>query len=593
MLSGCSWLKIDNYKYYNQVVVTVDGHNFYKRDLIEAFNNYGYQYYESYGYSLEESVNYTIGSMIDRWLLLQDIKSNTSYNISNPEKLQIKAEVFAYMEDSLNTFVNQVREEWDIVVPTEEAEKESASLRTKEEEYTPTTYYNVVLDREEIVGGETTPYYKAVVTRNEEFNVVLEKTTTETVGSQEKTIKYYKVVEVIPAEDEIVVDNTITLDTHFNKEMVRKHTSDTKVFDEAWTRYVKSLQDQAENEGRSSKESEVLLHEEQRLEETMTNNLYLEKYEHDYLSNLPVDYEAVLTYYRSQYKAQKETYDANESLYHTAMQQSSTNYIYYHPNSGNEYVNTKHILMKFNDAQTEAIKALNTEFGVKNDYSDADEKRKENAEYQARLNKIIGQTTCTFEMDGETKTWNAVISSNDEYSVYEYVRDNVTGSTLAERCAQFDDLMYIFNDDTGNMNSEFDYVVNLDTDVADQMVKPFANGVRALDKSNGGEGEGSMSYIVSEYGIHIIFHAGNAKNLINENNINNVNDKDLLRILCTNYTTPESNKTIFNYIYDQLKLDENSYNIKSQGDINTIRTELAQKGIVIKYYEDNYKDLFE
>ena len=143
------------------------------------------------------------------------------------------------------------------------------------------------------------------------------------------------------------------------------------------------------------------------------------------------------------------------------------------------------------------------------------------------------------------------------------------------------------------MNSEFDYVVNLDTDVTDQMVKPFANGVRALDKSNGGEGEGSMSYIVSEYGIHIIFHAGNAKNLINENNINNVNDKDLLRILCTNYTTPESNKTIFNFIYDQLKLDENSYNIKSQGDINTIRTELAQKGVVIKYYEDNYKDLFE
>ena len=138
LLSGCSWLKIDNYKYYNQVVVSVGNHEFTKKDLIDAFNSYGYQYYESYGYTLEESVNYTIGTMIDRYLLLEDIKQN--YKIDTPEELQIKADAFEYMQDSILTHEEQVREEWGMTVSSEEDE-ETSTLRAVEEEYAPTTYY--------------------------------------------------------------------------------------------------------------------------------------------------------------------------------------------------------------------------------------------------------------------------------------------------------------------------------------------------------------------------------------------------------------------------------------------------------------------
>ena len=90
-LTGCSWLEIDRQKYYNDVVVSIGNKNFYKKDLIEAFSNYGYQYYESYGYGLEESVNYTIGSMIDRWLLLEEVKKDEAYKITDEEMLEIKS----------------------------------------------------------------------------------------------------------------------------------------------------------------------------------------------------------------------------------------------------------------------------------------------------------------------------------------------------------------------------------------------------------------------------------------------------------------------------------------------------------------------
>ena len=493
-LTGCSWLKIDNQRYYNRVVATIGEKNFYKKDLIEAFNNYGYQYYESYGLSLEDSVAKTIDTMIDRWLLLEHVKSIKKYDdYVKDSALKIKAEAFEYMQDSIFTFETQVREEWDMVIdqPEESAEEEKG-LRAEETIYEPTTYYE-----------------DGVVYRSP-------------VGSTE--------------DDDPILDASVTNSAHFNKD--RQIITDPKVSNEAWTRYMSSLQETAEKEGRSTKEADVLLHEENRLIELLTNNLYLEAYENDFYGNLPVNVEKVVEHYKKQYKAQRDSYLADENLYHTKMKNASSEYVYFHPNSGNEYVNVKHILIKFSDAQTEALKALDAE--------------KENGEitevaYEAKRRNIVNQTTSTFEMDGETKTWNAIVSTNNQTSVYEYVMSHVTGATLQDKCAQFNELMYIFNDDEGSMNSEFDYVVNLDTEVTDQMVKPFADGVRALDESNDGEGAGSMDYIVSEYGIHIIFHAGNKTNLIEEKNI----------------------------------------------DINTIRTSLKNSGVEITLYEDHYKDLWE
>ncbi len=557
VLTGCSWLKIDNNKFYNAIVASVGDKNFTKRELVTAYNSYGYQYTENFGYSMEDAINYTIGSMIDRWLLLEDIKANPAYALTDEDKLDIKADVFKYMQDSVFSHEEQVRKEWGITVDTETSEDDKEEgLRKSETEYTPKTYYD-----------------EGVVYR----------------------------VETDEEESGMLRDETITLDSHFNKSM--QIVTDKKVSDEAWTRYIKALQDAAESEERDTAEDKVLLHEENTLTETMTNNKYLEKYKLAYYDNLPVDTDAILSYFRTQYNKQRTNFTANKSLYHKAMENANSEYVYYHVNSGNEYVNVKHILINFSEAQKEAITSLNSQFGISNDYSDEDEVKKADPVYKAKLDKIIAQTTTTFEMDGEEKTWNALNSTNNDYSVWEYVQSQVTGSTLQERAEQFNKLVYIFNDDEGFMNSEFDYVVNLDTSVTDKMVKPFANGVRALDESSkgeqgkwlnateGGEGAGSMDYIISEYGIHIIFHAGNAQNVIDYNILDN--DEELLRLLCTTTTTPESNKSIFNMIWDKLDVDGSAYDIKSQADINTIRTRLADQGIKFVYYEDNYKDMWE
>lgn len=556
-LTGCSWLEINKKNYYDQLVVTIGNekvgnkYEFTKKDLVEAFSSYGYQYYQQYGYSMEESINQTINSMIDRELLMNVVKETISVE---EDELRIRKDAFDYMRDSIGTYEDKIKTEWELNVSIETPEA-TEPMRTAEEEYKPTTEY---------IDGE--------VKRIEEE-----------------------------------VDNPYIepdLPTHFSKDYYFKFVTDTKVGNEAWTRYIKSLQDIAKSEGRSTKESDVLLNEELRLIDLLSTNKYLEKYEKAFFDITPVDVESVLNYYKEQYKSQMETYKSNESLYHTAMKNASSEYTYYHVNSGNEYVNVKHILINFTQEQKDDITSLNTRYGVKDDGSKEDEKRKENKEYQRQLKDIVNRTKTTFEMTPEMYEYaqsfgfKKVTGKENTYEayasdVYKFVQYYAQGVNLRQASSKFDDLIYVFNDDPGIMNSEFDYVVNLDTNVADQMVKPFADGVRALDKSNGGEGEGSMDMIVSTYGLHIIFHDGVAENLVDEANIDNISDAQLLSILCNTTTTPDSNKTIFNFIYDKLALDEKLYDNMTQKVVADARTQLKAENIVITYYESHYKDLFE
>lgn len=533
--AGCSWLEIDKEKYYNQLVVTVGEKNFNMLDLTEAFSSYGYQYYQN-GATLKESVNQTIESMIDRYLLLDIVKADAKendYDITDQEKLEIRKQVFDYMQDSIYTYEKKVREEWGSTVEVGE-EAATEPLRPVEESYSPTTTY----DRE-----------TGVVTR-------------------------------VSASKDYVDTTAVEGVEYFTK--AQQLVTNQKVSDEAWTRYVKSLQDQAKNEGRSTKESAVLAYEQDRLTTLMVNNLYLEKYQERYLSSLPVDVKSVLDFYRQQYKAQREEYNTDNSAYHTAMKDASSKYIYYHLNAGTDkgYVNVKHILINFSDTQKKKIAEINADDVL---YPTDAIKEKE-------IERIAKQTETTFELDLDGDGVAEQVTKSAQW-VYDYVKDHVTGS-FREKSEAFDDLVYIFNDDTGFNNSEFDYVVNLDTEVTDQMVKPFADGVRALDAYNGGEGPGSMDMIISEYGYHIIFHDGRVENLVEPTNIDNISDDQLLYILCTTTTTPDSNKTIFNYLYDKLNLDENKYNIMTQQKVLDARNTLKENEIVIVYYEDHYKELW-
>jgi len=532
LLSGCSWLKIDEFDYYNQVVATVGTKEFYKKDLLEAFSSYGYQYYQQGQMSLEESVKQTITSMIDRELLMDEVKA-TLGKLDPKEEAQIRKEAYDYMQDSIFTHEEKIRKELDSQINIEEDTSSSAPLRATKEEYAPKTEY---------VDGQ--------------------------------------VVRIKETKEKVFADN---LTEHFTKS--NQIITDEKVSSIAWARYVNALQDGAKAEGRSTKEADVLLHEENRLIELLTDNYYLEKYEEAFFDRTPVDTATVLAYYREQYKKAQSTY-ADIDEYHTAMQNASSEYIYYHPTNPDndlehEYVNVKHILIKFSEDQTAELTSLKKEYGG-SDEAEVSTDHPLYDEYLDRCNDVVSKTRTTFEMNGQKFVgWTPK-------QVFNYVKSYVSGSPK-EMSKKFDEMIYVFNDDEGFMNSEFDYVVNLDTNVKDQMVAPFANTSRSLAEKQ----FGAMEMVETTYGYHIIFNDGFAENIVNEANIDNISDEELLELLCSKTTRPDSNKTIFNYIYDKLSLDEGLYDNMTQSVLNSIKAGLVKDQIKIILYENAFEDLYK
>ena len=276
--------------------------------------------------------------------------------------------------------------------------------------------------------------------------------------------------------------------------------------------------------------------------------------------------------YKEKYKRDYEKYEYNEAAYHTAMANDASS-VYYHPNSGNEYVYVTHILFKFSDEQTKEIE------NIKNLYKSNSITK---AVYEARLAEAqsIDRTVVTYEENGVTKTTSATLAYQDILAnVNKYDQD----VQFELRAKEFNKYLYKYNDDEGIMNKDFAYVVNLDTNVTDQMVKPFADEARRLQKE---DGVGAMSEpILTDYGYHVMFNLGPVKNVVNYSEINNLTWEALYNVK----TQPSSEKTLFHLEYDAINSNSNKVSTILTSKVADLTAEVE----VIKYWEKRYLTLLE
>lgn len=555
LFAGCNLVQLNKAKYYNTVVVKVEGGEKYKtynrkytrEDVLNAFYNYSYSNVSSGAISANEGLNSAVDSMIDRGLLVDFIKANyfdtKILTLSKEDEKTIRYEAFEYMQEQIYNYENEVREEWDRVLThdhddEEESADEETSLRA---EYTPYT-----------------PRLEAIYDDIENPNNVTGFVSTEIVAG---------------------TTTNLTVPENF-KDFIQ--VTDEEVSSEAYARYVSSLQKTAKSMGKSTKEKDVINEEVKRLINLLTENKYITKYQEWYAKNQQfvksddnyklknsVMYE-VLEEYQKVYESQKKLFDLSESAYHAAMAKDASA-VYYHPNYGDgaEYMYVSHVLIKFSEDQTTLVNNL------KSDLESGDITQ---AYYDAKLEEIINRTPVTYEEDGKTKSSNAA-------SVYEYIVnyvDTYGGSDAKERAKCFNKMIYMFNDDEGIMNKDFAYVVNLDPTVKDQMVAEFANASRELN-TNPEKGVGSLSeMVVSEYGIHIIFHAG----IVSAPNPEGLSTQELINALVEQKTQLSSDKTMFDLIYDKLT--------ETSSDERTLNMVDQAKGYVnVTKYSKKYKSLLE
>lgn len=536
MFAGCSLIQLNPTKYYSQTVAQIvydknNKVNFTMKDLLEAYDNYGYQLQQNDStLSSEDALKQTAELMVQRYMLVKEIKNQIG-ELTQGEKNVLMRETYEHINTTLASLEDEIRVEWDRVVNEDDKDEDSSTEEgpTEYQEYKPTVervYY------EEEVNGVTK--YKSKLVRVEE--------------------------EKEP-EDESDPGKFV------------QNITDADVSAEAWKRYMKTLQKNNEKLGIKLSDEKAFEEEINRIYGVLEENKYISKYQEHLTKNLEIDSTSVVESYKQKYKRDYELYSNNESAYHTAMANDAST-VYYHPNSGNEYVYVTHVLLGFSDETLAKIKNLEKLY-----QSNSIEK----SVYEAKLKQLQNiETTMIdyYDEKGNKKQISAQLAYEEIYNnVSKYDKD----VNFELRAKEFNKYIYKYNTDQGILNRDFAYVVNLDTNVEDQMVKEFADEARRLQKK---EGVGAMSEpILTEYGYHIILNLGPVTNVVEYNNIDNLTWEALYNVK----TQPSSEKTLFHVEYDALNSDETKVN----AILTSLVNDLAAQVEVVNYWEKRYLTLLK
>ena len=333
MLAGCSLFELNRPKYYNEIVASVtlkiedttETLKFTKKDLIQAYNSYGYQYAQNATNEaeLKTAVEKTIEAMVDRQILLTGIKRVVT--LSDEDVWSIKTELYKYLDDSIAQFETEVLIDWDMDKNSPDAEEDKEPLRT------PKTKYESKVEAE----------------YDELGNLVSLK-------------------RVQPKKEKVE-----------NPGEWKQKINDEKVSKEAYKRFIKSLQKAAKEEGRSEKEEDVFNYEYNRVYKLLEENKYIEIYQEllefgngtEAFPGANINTDEVVEKFKFNFNRDKELYANDLDAYHKKMA-SDDSVVYYRPNAESAaYVNVNQILLGFSDEQKEMLqtkqKQIEAETGVK------------------------------------------------------------------------------------------------------------------------------------------------------------------------------------------------------------------------------------
>lgn len=536
ILTGCNLFPTNQANYLSAPIVTFQtakGENIKidKEDLITAFNSYGAELVNSYGYSIQDAIDATIEVLINREVML--LEAERTITLGNGDLNEIWDDAYDTIISNLSTYEELVIEQWKLNVPS-------------------------TLDEEEESETAYTPYKPQAEIDLQDGKYVIKLLNTNTSTDQNVDL-YYNEGEEITSLVKTVNDR---LNNSANKD----------VLTEAKRQYVEALKESEEGRNLSTNSDEVFAREVERIYEAVKDNKYIELYSEKLqgdndISNITLS--QVLRKLTADMLSSYTKYTLNATQFDTDMLDSRENVDYV---VNNNYFYVNHILLKYDESSTTYLDELETLYknGTISEkaYNDALEVE---AEKIKATNIQTGKETNLSPMD-----------------IYNELVGLMTGKSDEAKTQIFKDYIYTYNEDTGNMNADYCYVIGKDSS---RMVDTFTETSRKLWDNGKGE-YGAIDYCVSEYGVHIIFYAGPVTNAFTISdpdnfNLNTDNIDELTEIVNTlenTYLNAFNNKTLFDKVYEELATD--SYTIFETMNLDVLKKEIKNLTIHISNYQD-------
>ena len=548
VLSGCNLFTMDKNAYYNQIVasitipedddkqttITVN-----KEELMQAYNRY-YQTLSQNGYSGQALIDYLVDLLVDQKIVINEVTKLIESNqitLTNNDKNEIWTSTYENMEGLLKDYENGVLEDWDLPEAGSPSDETSA-------------------------GQGFTPYQKTaeIVNVDGEWKIkLLEETNTE-----QKPLIYN--------EQDGVVKTVV--------EKLDEYVESSQVAIEAKKRYVADLKNYQSGRGFTTVNQKIWENEVERVYKSVLDNKYLTLYT-DYLETASstngdkysvVEVKDVFKYLESKVKSNYTKYTTNPSSFNTDILQSRSEVYYVMDDEDlGEYFYVSHILVKFEENLfTQLDSYLNSGVIDQATYDNMRENLIANTNVKSYGKEVEGYTIGQF------------------YNVFKEAMDNA--QTVQAKMDIFNEYMYEYNEDTGNKNRDYDYVIGAKNS---QMVESFNEAARELYDNGNGE-IGSISGVVeSEHGLHILVYLGPVENWFDVEDINTFSltsqtAEDLERNI--NYITQTklsnlNTKTIFDYVFT--KLSTSNVSILEVLNLNSLKHDVG-----ITKYPNAVKDLY-
>ncbi len=534
VFSGCNLFGTDLDIYYKEVVATNGDHEITREELLNGYMSYGQTLVEEQSYTVEGAVNATMKMLLQRKTMLAYIKEE-----AGKEKANTQLETKDYYYELTNKEYNAaVEEAWDYV-------------DSQIKEYVVKNYD----DPDEVFKVE-------------------EKADPEHAGSKTEFTPTIKLVDgKIQVIREEVEDDATKLDIYdYEKPIFIESNIINKVFNE----YVAELKENESYKKYSDTSDEAVFKRElDRIFETSLDNAYLTKFQNSYESSFGIENgyltgattQAILNKFVAMYNANKEEYNIDPTAFYANVVDSSKRKDYVFYGFSEDIIEVQHILVKF----------ANEEDSYKDDPLLSDE---ENKIAKENLNTIYNTYAKERDKDG--------YETGDTVSVYELrntiiqgIIDYADGSFEKGSQAyadyvtsEFNKLMYMYNEDDGILNAQFDYAIG--SKGSTTMVEPFTNA--AIELYDLGYAGAVSGIVESSYGYHILVYTNKLSNI----DIGALSLEMLEGIKLTSTTTDEDN--MLEYIYSLIKTS--AYDSYEQNLLATL-----EAGKTYTYYKSVYKDL--
>lgn len=528
VLSGCDLFPRNMSAYLNKSVCTItyengDVEDITTKEYISAFNSYGYTLVQN-GTEYEEAAKQTVEVLINRYVLLHyaktDKKVSSSITIDDEAKKEILDDVYTSLESNLESYIDEVRDDWNLSAPSSPEASDDAVV------YTP-----FVPQAEVVEVGDS-----------------------------------YK-IKLLDTDDEPQTTNFESLNAvieRFNEYALEDKNSGSNIKKEAYRRFISALKSNEEGLNLSTDNASVLRRYVEDVYKTTEENYIITKLEDYYQTEdgySTISVKQVLNKYKALMLQSKFKYDADSEAYNTDMLEDFENVYYV---IDDNYFFVSNLLVMFDD-ETVGLDGLTQ----KERYDELETKYNDGyityGQYLQEAKNLAYQVVAT-ERDSEG---NEIAGSeiSVETLLSNLQKDLNLQSTNEGKAKIFNDYLYRYGEDTGVVNAEYPYIIGTENS---QMVESFTDASRKL--YDNGKGEfGTISDIVpSEYGAHIIIYLGKVENLFTISDVSTFNliESDI-NVLTNTKLNPLNNKTLFDKIFEQLSDD--SYSIFENMNLNVLK----------------------